>query len=36
MLNFGIDGKEAVKNEKKGAPLICGTPLYGMLGMSLF
>ena len=28
MLNLGIDGKEAVKIEKKGAPLIRGTPLF--------
>lgn len=27
MLNLGIDGKEVVKIEKRGVPLIRGTPL---------
>ena len=36
MLNLGIDGKEAVKIEKKGAPLIRGTPLYVNISVVLF
>ena len=36
MLNLGIDGKEAVKIEKKGAPLIRGTPLYVNISVILF
>lgn len=35
MLNLGIDGKEAVKIEKRCATNAWHT-LYGMLGMSLF
>ena len=36
MLNLGIDGKEAVKIEKKGAPQIRGTPLYVNISVILF
>ena len=36
MLNLGIDGKEAVKIEKKGVPQMRGTPLYVNISVVLF
>ncbi len=35
-MNLGIDGKEAVKIEKKGVPQMRGTPLYVNISVVLF